>query len=989
MNTSLKTTWSFLLILACSVFYSYAEPPINADISTLSTTNRWVDSVYQQMNWEQRIGQLFMARAHSNLTQEHVEQVKVAIQQNHVGGLCFFQGTPKKQAELTNMYQSLAKVPLIIAVDAEWGIGMRFLDKAISFPRQLTLGAIQDNTEIYQMGQEVARHLKAIGMHVNFAPVADVNNNPNNPVINSRSFGENRYNVAAKSFQYMLGLQDAGIMACAKHFPGHGDTDVDSHYDLPIINHDMNRLDSIELYPFQVLIDKGVQSIMVAHLSVPALDTAKNTPTTLSKKTITGVLKERMGFKGLIFTDALEMKGVTKHYGPGEVALKAFQAGNDMLVLPDDLKAAYNRMKEALDHGEIQEADVESRVKKVLRAKYDLGLNKVNEIRVEEIEKEIFRPEAIALKQSLYEQALTVVANQRNLIPVVDLEHQNFATLSIGSGKKTSFQKRLDSYIKVRHFHVKHQNFSSQIESIEKKLAKYDHLIISVHDMSMYASKDFGLSPSQVAWLNKIANKKTVTLIIFGSPYSLKFFPDQKHMIMAYEDDPLMQDAAAQGLMGVFSMRGKLPVSASAVFQYNDGLTTNNLKRLGYGLPESVGMQSDTLALIEGLVDEMIKQKATPGCQILVAKKGKIIYDQVFGHHTYDAKRPVSFDDIYDVASVTKIAATTLSMMQLVDAHKVDVRHTLGYYLPKMEKTNKARLRMDHVMSHHAGLKPWIPFYKETLVGTRNPRPSSKIYQKEADENHTIEVTDRLFMSEEYVSNIWDQLEESEVRPQGRYRYSDLGFYILSDLIKEQSGQNIDVFASTHFYKPLGLQRTGFNPLKWYPKEKIVPTEEDRYFRMQRIQGYVHDMGSAMLGGVSGHAGLFTNAQDLAIIMHMLMNHGYYGGKRYVSHDVIDQFAHRIEGSTRRALGFDMKELNPQKKSYTSPLVSDQTYGHTGFTGIGVWNDPVHELTFIFLSNRTYPNSRNNKLNREEYRERIQSIVYRSFLFDEQRSTFP
>jgi CubicO group peptidase (beta-lactamase class C family) len=244
-------------------------------------------------------------------------------------------------------------------------------------------------------------------------------------------------------------------------------------------------------------------------------------------------------------------------------------------------------------------------------------------------------------------------------------------------------------------------------------------------------------------------------------------------------------------------------------------------------------------------------------------------------------------------------------------------------------------------------------------------------------------------MSESYISSIWDQLQESEVRPQGRYRYSDLGFYILSDVIKEQSGKTLDQYAKENYYEPLGLLRTGFTPLKWYPKEDIVPTEEDRYFRMQRIQGHVHDMGSAMLGGVSGHAGLFSNGHDLAILMHMLMNHGYYGGKRFISHDVVDQFTHRIDGSTRRALGFDMKELNPDRKSYTSNLASDQTYGHTGFTGIGVWNDPVHELTFIFLSNRTYPNHRNNKLNKEEYREKIQSIVYRSFLFTDQKTTFP
>lgn len=950
---------------------------------------QWVDSVYQAMDWERRIGQLFMARAHSDLGEEHIEGVKKAITENHVGGLCFFQGTPIKQAKLTNQYQSIAQLPLMIAVDAEWGIGMRFLDDAINYPKQLTLGAMQDNARIYQMGRDIGRQMKALGMHVNFAPVADVNNNPMNPVIHYRSFGENRYNVAAKCYQYMKGLQDVGIMACAKHFPGHGDTDVDSHYDLPIIRHSMDRLDSIELYPFRVLIDQGVQSMMVAHLSIPALDTAKNVASTLSKNTVTDLLIERLGFEGLIFTDALEMKGVTKHYGPGEVALRAFQAGNDVLVLPDDLDDAYDRMKLALDNGEITEDAIEQRVKKILLAKYDLGLSNLKPIDMSNIIGVAKNNRTVALKQELFEDALTVVANERNLIPLAGISQQKFATFSIGSKTKTDFQKRLDQYLTAQHFQVTHDNFGRSIKKIEKELSEYDVIVIGIHDMSSRASKDFGLSQEEIAWLDNFAQKKSLITVVFGSPYSLKFFEQHEHLIQAYEDDPMMQDAAAQGIMGVFSMNGKLPVTASEKFKYFDGLTTHGLKRLGYSVPERVGMSSDTLAQIETLVAEMIEKKAIPGCQILVVKEGKIVYDEAFGHHTYDKKKTVKKDDIYDVASVTKIAATTLSVMRLVDEDRLDVRHTLGHYLPKMEKTNKARLRMDMVLSHQSGLKSWIPFYKETMVGKRYPRPSAKIYRKEKVDEFTVQITDQMFMSEDYVSVVWDQLEESEVRPQGRYRYSDLGFYILADLIKEQTGQGLDEYANQIFYQYLGLKRTGFNPCNWYPVEQIVPTEEDRYFRMQRIQGHVHDMGCAMLGGVSGHAGLFSNAQDMAVIMHMLMNHGYYGGHRYLSHEVVDQFTHRMDGSSRRALGFDMKDKNPDRKSYTSPLASNQTYGHTGFTGIGVWNDPVHELTYIFFSNRTYPNSRNNLLNKEEYREQIHSIIYQSFLYRDQNTTFP
>ncbi len=991
MDLKMKTA-CILFILLFLVFIPhppFATPGDPGTVADNSAREHWVDSVYQQMDWPRRIGQLFMARAHSNLPREHIEQVKKAITQNHIGGLCFFQGTPQKQAQLVNEYQALAAVPLMIAIDGEWGLGMRFPEDAISFPRQLTLGAIQDNTLIYEMGKEIARELKAIGVQVNFAPVADVNNNPNNPVINNRSFGENRYNVAAKSYQYMLGLQESGVMACAKHFPGHGDTDVDSHYDLPVINHSRRRLDSIELYPFRVLVGKGLQSVMVAHLNVPALDTATNIATTLSAKTVTGLLKEEMGFRGLIFTDALEMKGVTKHFGPGEVALKAFKAGNDILVLPDNLGTAYARIKEALDKGEITEAEIRSRVLKVLRAKYDLGLHHFKPLEPESVEKTVMSPEAIALKQNLYEQALTVVSNGQKTIPIVDISTPEYATLAIGSAAKTAFQERLDDYLTAKHFQITRKGFGAGIGAIERKLPDFDQIIITLHGMNKYAHRDFGLTNEERAWIRKIATQHKVTLVIFGSPYSLKYFEDLQNIVMAYEEDPLMQDVAAQGLMGAFSIRGQLPVSASPSFPYLQGLTTQNLKRLGYAPPESVGMKSDTLQKIADVVDEMIRIRAAPGCQVLVTRKGKVVYQKAFGHHTYSGNTPVTDEDIYDVASVTKIAATTLSIMKLADEGSLNIHHTLGHYLPALEKTNKASLRMDQVMGHHAGLISWIPFYRETMIGSKYKRPSPKIYSQEKQGKFKVAITDKLFMSEDYISNIWDQLGQSEVRPQGRYRYSDLGFYILTDVVRQQTGTRLDSFVAAQFYAPLGLQRTGFNPASWYPKEHIVPTEEDQYFRMQRVQGYVHDMGCAMLGGVAGHAGLFTNARDLAILMQMLLNHGYYGGKSYLTPEVIHMFTRRIEGSTRRAVGFDMKELDPNRRTFTSELASDFTYGHTGFTGIGVWNDPVHELTYIFLSNRTYPSSRNNKLNRERIREQIHDLIYRSFIYSDRNITFP
>lgn len=963
--------------LLASFILWFCANPLLAGTGLDDIGTEWVDSVFNRMTTNEKIGQLFMIRAHSNLGQKHIKEVKRQIREYHVGGLCFFQGTAEKQADLTNIYQELSQVPLLIAIDAEWGLGMRFKEAAQSFPRQLTLGAIQDNALIYEMGLEIGSQLRAIGVHVNFAPVADVNNNPLNPVIHDRSFGENRYNVAAKAFQYMRGLQDAGIMACGKHFPGHGDTDVDSHLDLPVIRHDKQRLDSIELYPFRVLIENGLQSMMVAHLEVPALDTQRHTPTTLSQATITGLLKEELGFDGLIFTDALEMKGVTKHYGPGEVALRAFMAGNDMLVLPENMDQAVALIRSKVEEGTISGKALEQRVKRILRAKWAHNLHQMKAIDDAQLKEKIHGPKAIALKSRLIENALTLVRNERNLVPLSGIEGKRFASLVIGSTKKTAFQKRLDSYISVKHFNT---DLANPDTNLLRKLDPMDMVFVGISGMSKYASQNFGLSQETRAFLASLKKKTQVILTIFGSPYSLVNFEGFDHVLLAYEPDALNQDLAAQALLGAISLRGRLPVTASPGYMFNHGLATSGLLRLGFSVPERVGLSSDTLALFEQLAHEMVQQRAAPGCQLLVAKDRRIVYHNVYGSHTYQGVRPVMADDLYDVASITKVAATTMAMMKLHDDAGLDPDDRMSHYLEHLNNTNKAGLRIKNVMSHQAGLKPWIPFYAETMIGSRSPRPSGEIYNSAADEKFSIPVARNLYMLNSYVPQIFQQILDSELRPTRRYRYSDLGFYLLAQLVEEEGGKPLNAYCQTHFYGPLGLRRTMFNPHDVLSEAEVIPSEEDNYFRKQRVQGYVHDMGSAMLGGVSGHAGLFSNAGDLAVLGQLLLNNGYYGGKRYIHEATIQKFTTRVKPSTRRAIGFDMKELNPDRKSFTSQMASDGTFGHTGFTGTCIWIDPQYDLIFIFLSNRTFPSQKNNRLQKLEMREKMHSLAYRAMM---------
>lgn len=933
----------------------------------------WADSLYNTLSEDERLGQLFMIRAHSNLGDDHIANVEKLIKTYQVGGLCFFQGTPEKQVELVNRYQALSKIPLIIAIDGEWGLGMRMKESTISFPRQLTLGAIQNNKLIYDMGVEIARQMKRVGVTVNFAPDIDVNNNAKNPVIHTRSFGENPENVAQKALQYLKGMQDNGVMGSAKHFPGHGDTDVDSHLDLPVINHSMARLDSIELYPFKVLADAGAGSIMVAHLQVPALDPRTNRPTSLSRNTITNLLKEKMGYKGLVFTDALEMKGVTKHFGNGQVEAEALAAGNDMLLLPENIEASIREIKKYLADGRLNKKQVEESVKKVLAAKYTLGLTSYTPIAVDSVREDLNSKQALLLKRNLYENAMTLVRNADNLLPFKSLAKTSIASVSIGATAKTPFQERLDKYAKVTHLQSPKEVPANLLGQLKSK----DVVIVSLHDMSGSASKSFGITQSTKTFIDNLRKQTKVVLVVFGTPYALQYFDNVDWVLQAYEEDPIAQDVAAQALFGGIPVKGKLPVTASPKSQYAQGIIVEKATRLGYNLPENVGINSETLAKIDTIAQQAILAKATPGMVVLVAKDGQVVYEKAFGSHTYTGSQPVKTSDLYDLASVTKIAATTVAIMKLYDEGKIDIDQTLGFYLPELRGSNKAPLTIREVMTHRAGLLGWIPFYKQTVVRTRRSvRPSTKYYRTVKTSTYSVPVTEKLYMRNDFVNTMWAQIRNSKLRSNNNYRYSDLGFYLLSKVVLKVSGKSLDEYVASEVYEPMGLHRITYNPWKQFSLEKMVPTEEDHVFRNQRLRGYVHDMGAAMLGGVSGHAGLFSDANGLAALMQMLANEGTYGDLRLLDSTTVNAFTRREPSSTRTGIGFDLFKANPNMKIGMPKTASGLTYGHIGFTGTCTWVDPINNVVYVFLSNRTYPSANNFRINKLGIRSRILGVVY-------------
>lgn len=970
-----KLIFLFSIIVLCSF------TPVN-EVDKNKAAIDWAENRIQEMSMDEMIGQLFMIRAHSDKGAEHTNEVKRQIKEYHVGGLCFFQGTPQKQARLTNEYQKLSKIPLMVSIDGEWGLGMRFKDEyAISFPRQLTLGAIKNNDIIYEMGAEIAKQFSRIGVHINFAPVVDVNNNAANPVIHNRSFGEDIYNVSAKSYAYMKGMQDAGMIACAKHFPGHGDTSVDSHYDLPLITHSKSRMDSIELMPFKTLVQLGIKSIMTAHLQVPALDDRDNRATSLSEDVITGILKNEMQFDGLIFTDAMEMKGVAKHFTVESSTVEALKAGNDMVLLPIDIEKAINGIKAALTSGELDSTFIANKVKKVLKNKHLIGLDQTPTIEnIDDIPAEINNTGAIALKTKLYEQSVTLVKQENLEIPLKDLNNKKIAVLSLGTDAVTPFQNRIGSYLNVENIIAGKTIGPSQQTKIKNKLSLYDCVIISLHDLNIYQNKNYGLSKDQLDLIFTLNSQNKVILVNFGSPYALKFFENVPNIVQAYEEDDICQDVTAQSIMGANAFRGTLPVTVTPGFTYRHGIMTPELGRLKFGIPERVGINSDSLLQIEEIVEEMIKEKAAPGCQIMAIKDGQVVYQKAFGHHTFNKKRKVQLDHIYDVASVTKVLATTISLMKVEEKGKIRIDGKIDDYLPEIDTCNKGDLVIQDILAHHAKLPGWIAFYESTQKEkTKNSKEKildEKYYRESYSDSFSIEVIKGLYLRTDYRDSIYSRIYACGLRDSDKYKYSDLGFYLFHQVIERMSGKKLDQFTKEEFYDQLNLSNTCFNAIKFHPENRIVPSEDDSYFRNKIVQGYVHDMGAAMLGGVSGHAGLFSNAQDLGVLMQMLLNGGHYGGKQILDPYLIRKYTQRHPKSTRRGLGFDMKELDKNKTLNMSELASDSAFGHLGFTGTVVSADPETNLVYVFLSNRTFPTMNNPKFSKNEYRPRIQSVFY-------------
>lgn len=978
----------------------------SSSIDTLKKTT-WVDSLLNSLTIREKIAQSFMVSAYSNKDQKHIDEIASLVQNEKIGGLIFFQGGPIRQARLTNYYQSISKIPIIISIDGEWGLGMR-LDSTFSYPRQMMLGAGADSNLVYRVASDMAQHFKRMGIHINYGPVVDINNNPLNPVIGSRSFGENKKMVSSFGLEYMKGLQDNGIIACAKHFPGHGDTDADSHYALPKITHTIRRLDSLELYPFSNLINGGVAGVMVAHMSVPALEKDTSLASSISSTIIKKILVDSLKFKGLIFTDALNMKGVADFHKPAELNYLAYKAGNDFLVCPEKVKESIDYIEHQVASGILSIDEVNQKCRKILDAKYAAGLSYFQPIELNNLVTDLNTNASELLKRKVIEQGITLLKGD-DILPLKRLDTLKIAYIEIGKGKGQKFLEQLEMYASIASFSIDAESTPAEFDSLLVSLEPFNLVILGCHSIDTRASKNYGISTQLSNFIFDLSFRKKVIADIFGNPYSISRLLNIESLcgvIISFDNSNLCQSLSAQMIFGGIGVKGKLPVSATNSITLGSGYFKSDKIRLKYSIPEELGINTADLAMVDSIASDAIAKQITPGMQILAAKDGVVFYNKSFGSFTYSNDEPITSKSIYDIASVTKIAATLPSIMHLYDKDSLDLKKTLGSYITLPKNSNKKNILIKDILLHQSGLQPWIPFYIATISTlqpgiTATSSTFSDEYPYKAIENvyiskystpnpiyysttysfdFPLQVARNMYSREGIKDTIFKRINNTDLKDIGKYKYSDLGFHYLQRVVENISGQGLDCYAEQKFYQRLGMYITSYQPLKKFDSIGIVPTEDDLIFRKQLIKGYVHDPGAAMMGGIAGHAGVFSTANDLAKLMQMYLQKGTYGGEKFFSYQTLDLFtsAPTNNNGNRRALGFDKPETREGKPSPACTSASTLSFGHSGFTGTLVWADPENGLVYIFLSNRVYPDAANNKLVEMNIRTNIQEVFYKA-----------
>ena len=961
--------------LFCFIFSFFScgqeVDPLAVSKEQLPLQQKWVDSVYQGLSLDEKIGQLFMPMVFSERDSAHYNQTLNLVKNEKVGGLVFSLGGPVGQSQWLNSFQSHAKTPLLVAMDAEWGVAMR-LDSVKAFPWPMTLGAVKDSVLIRAIGKRMGEQEKRLGIQYSFSPVLDINTNANNPIIGNRSYGSSNERVSRQALAIMQGHHDAGVLTSGKHFPGHGDTSQDSHKTLPTVNFSADRINTIELAPYKALIEKGLSSVMVAHLNVPSI-TKEGLPTSLSSDVIQGLLKRDLGFKGLIVTDALNMKGVSEYSKVDNIDLTAFLAGHDLLLISNNIYEGINAIKNAYRKGKVTEARLAYSVNKILRAKYKVGLAHYKPV----ITKNLYEDLNTIEDQSLYTEAIgkaiTLLKNSNSILPLKTTS--KIGHIALGDAAANTFVNQLDKYGSFDLI----KDLTAQ-NAIEKTKA-LDTLIVSFHRSNDTPWKASSFNKEEVQIIAALAKTKTLILDVFVKPYALKSLEKINGIdaiLLSYQNSEESQRLSVDAIFGAQALSGRLPVDVSETFKEGDGIDLKTPIRFGYAAPNSLGFSDTKLLALDVLAKVAIDSMMTPGMQILVARKGKIIYQNNFGFHTYKKKQAVTDSDLYDLASLTKVLGTLPLVMQAFDKGILSLSTKVSDLLPSWKNSNKSDLNLKQMLSHYSRLWPWIPFYKETL--NKKGFPKKSMYQSEASKNFSLPVAKNLFLASNFEEEMYTQIEQSELIDSLQYKYSDLPYYIIKKYFEDTTGIPYDQYVRTNVFAPLGLKTIGYKPLDRFDASQIVSSEIDTYFRHSELDGFVHDMGAAMQDGVGGHAGLFGNAYDVASVMQMYLQGGYYNGVQLIKPETIAAFntCYYCEEGNRRGVGFDKPQLEGINGS-TCGCVSKTSFGHSGYTGTYAWADPEKEIIIVILANRTFPND-DFTFSKSNIRTRMQALVYEALI---------
>lgn len=974
--------------------------------------NHWVDSVFNSLTPEQRIAQLVWV----NVSQDKVSRNKVAelVKNFNVGGVIFFQIEPDSLVRTVNYYQSIARTPLLVSMDAEWGVAMR-LPGVIPFPYNMMMGASQNPVLIRQSAAEMARQMKRLGIHVSLGPSCDINTQSKNPIIGMRSFGQIPQQVAVNSLAYVEGLQENGIIAIAKHYPGHGDTQSDSHLTLPQLPYNRERLDSIELVPFRMLCRSGVGGIMTAHLNVPQLDSVKGIPSSLSSEIVENILRKEWNYGGLIITDAMNMAGAKSFGNPGEIDVRALKAGNDVIEFPTDAVVTINAIRKALEEKRLSWDEINLKCRRVLAAKYWAGLNKLRVTDSKELITDLNSPTAELLKIKMIEASLTLLENKNNLIPLNRLDTLRIAALSVGESSVTAFQNMLANYTKVDFYNLPDKFTEDDLTGLKTRLAPYNLVIAGIH--SLYESKTrksmqvgilqkepvkrpYGATNELELLIDDLTNARKSILVYFSNPYALgelKKCGNPAGLIMAYQNDTLVQSLAAQQIFGGIGANGKLPVDIGDRYKTGDGIAIENPVRLKYTIPEDASIASATLNFnIDSIVNQALDKGAFPGCNVLVAKDGKVIFHKAYGFHMFDRQVQAHKNDIYDLASVTKISGGLPAILKLYDEGKINLDKPVSAYYPEWKnrlfhRSDKADVTVRELYAHQSGLVPFIGFWKQTL---ENGKLSPKWYTDKPDQTHTLLVASGMYLDNRFMKVVNREIRKTPLKTRGKYVYSDLPLVITPQIVKNISGTDFREYVEDNFYRPLGAYEMTYLPMEKFPVNRIVPTENDQYYRHQQLQGTVHDESASVLGGISGNAGLFASANDLAKLLQMYLQMGTYGGKEYVSSSTMKEFTRTQfkQNNNRRGLIFDKPSLNNDsvkpEEAYPTPAASAESFGHSGYTGIFTWVDPKCNLVYIFLSNRVCPTRENNLISDLNVRTEVLSAIYRNIYQNKKATDF-